>query len=57
MITFIAYVVGFMTAVALISVLNGNKQEERDNELQEAYNYGREEGYKVGFMDGLENKE
>lgn len=57
MITFIAYVVGFMTAVALISVLNGNKQEERDNELQEAYKYGREEGYKVGFMDALENKE
>ena len=39
---FISYIFGFLSGVILIALLNSNKHEEREAELQETYTKGYE---------------
>lgn len=55
MFAIISYIFGFLSAVILIGLLNSNKAEERDNELQEAYARGYESGKDIGYNLGIES--
>ena len=44
----ISYILGFLSGVILIALLNGNKHDEIEAELQEMYLLGQREGLEQG---------
>ena len=52
---FISYIFGFLSGVILIALLNSNKHEEREAELQETYTKGYELGKDIGYNHGIES--
>ena len=48
MLFIISYICGFLSGVILIALLNGNKHDEMEAELQEMYLLGQREGLEQG---------
>ena len=51
---FIAYILGFLSGVILIALLNGNKHDETETERKEMFKLGYREGYERGSQCGYE---
>ena len=55
MLYIVSFIAGFMIGVIIVALLNGNKQEEIEAELQEIYTKGYELGKKIGYNQGIES--